>query len=305
VVRKRIQATLTHGLNAEPIEEKLMRIDGTTFDAEVVALPINFKDKATMLVMFADITERKQAEAALRKSEENFRNLSENTVDGISIVAPNGRHVYANRHACEFLGYSPEEILQTSLIDLADPVAYPQLQQRLQDRLVGRPVPTGDARELVSELMGKVRNLSLDLRPAMLDDFGLFAALRWLFERFHGQTGILIQCNYKVTSNQHFPPSVETAAFRIVQESLTNIARHAGVQEAQVNLEIGKTLSIEITDKGTGFDPVHNVKITADSGGLSGMQERARLLGGIVQIYSEKGSGTRVVAEIPLMGGAE
>jgi PAS domain S-box-containing protein len=413
VVRKRIQATLTHDLNAEPIEEKLMRIDGTTFDAEVVALPINFKDKASMLVMFADITERKQAEAALRKSEENFRNLSENTADGILIVAPDGRHIYGNRHACDLLRYSPEEMLQTSQIDLADSAAYPQLQQRLQDRLAGRPGPTmyetvvrrkdgtsfpaditatrtvwqdqtcdlvlfrditehkqaqeaiksqnqriqevsrqlvevqererhllaselhddlgqsltslklmlelasstrttnkqqevmGDARELVSELMGKVRNLSLDLRPAMLDDFGLFAALRWLFERFHGQTGISIQCNYNLTSNQRFPPPVETAAFRIVQESLTNIARHAGVQEAQVNIEIGKTLSIGIADTGTGFDFAHdNVQMTADSGGLSGMQERARLLGGQLQIYSEKGSGTRVVAEIPLTGGA-
>ena len=84
---------------------------------------------------------RQRAEAALRDSVENFRNLAENTSDGILIGAADGRHVYANRQAAELLGYSLEELLQTTLKDLAEPAAYPQLQQRLQDRIAGRPVP--------------------------------------------------------------------------------------------------------------------------------------------------------------------
>ena len=70
-----------------------------------------------------------------------------------------------------------------------------------------------------------------------------------------------------------------------------------------MKIEIGKTLSIEIADKGTGFDFANNIQKMAVSGGFSGMQERARLLGGQVEIYSEKGAGTRVVAWIPLKGG--
>jgi signal transduction histidine kinase len=160
-----------------------------------------------------------------------------------------------------------------------------------------------NARELLVELMDKVRNLSLDLRPAMLDDFGLFATLRWLFERFHTQTGISIRCNYNLDSAQRFPAPVEIGAFRIIQEALTNIARHAAVKEAQVNIEIDKNLAIEIADHGTGFDFSGDINQLASSGGLSGMQERARLLGGKVLIFSKKGAGTRVVAEIPLAGG--
>ena len=410
IVQARIRASMTKGVNAEMVDEKLVRIDGTVFDAEVIALPISLKGNSSMFVMFDDITERKQAESALRKSEENFRNLTENTADGILIGAHDGRHIYANRQACELLGYSPEEMIRTSQMDISDPGAYPSLQKNLQARIAGRPLPKryettlrrkdgrsfpveisgtrtvwqdqtcdlvlfrditerkqaqeaiesqnqriqevsrqllevqerekhllaselhddlgqsltslklmlelasstrttnkqlevmGNARELVSELMGKVRDISLDLRPAMLDDFGLFAALRWLFERFHGQTGITIRCNIDLNNKQRFSSPVETAAFRIIQEALTNIARYAGVQKAQVNLVIGENLSIEITDKGTGFDFTQEIQSIADSGGLSGMQERARLLGGQVEIHSEKGSGTRVVAVIPISG---
>ena len=89
----------------------------------------------------SDISQRKQAEMDARLREGNFRNLAESILDGILIGTADGRHIFANRHASEILGYSPEEIIQTSQRDLADPAAYPLLQQRLQDRIAGRPVP--------------------------------------------------------------------------------------------------------------------------------------------------------------------
>jgi signal transduction histidine kinase len=159
-----------------------------------------------------------------------------------------------------------------------------------------------EAREMASELMNKVRNLSLDLRPAMLDDFGLFVALRWLFDLFQSRTGISVKCDHDLDSKQRFDPHVETAAFRIIQEALTNIARYASVKEAKVTLLSGKTLSIEIADKGTGFNVAQVTQNAAKSAGLSGMQERAHLLGGSVNIISKPGAGTRVIAEIPLRG---
>ena len=162
-----------------------------------------------------------------------------------------------------------------------------------------------EGRELVSELMDKVRNLSLDLRPAMLDDFGLFPALRWLFDRLQSQMGISIHCNCDLESNQRFEPHIETAAFRIIQEALTNVARHASVREARVTVSTGKAISIEISDSGTGFDASRIAQNATVSAGLSGMQERARLLGGHVEFQSKPGAGTRVLAEIPLGEGVQ
>ncbi len=161
-----------------------------------------------------------------------------------------------------------------------------------------------EARGLVTELMNKVRNLSLELRPAMLDDFGLFAALDWLYERFGSQAGISIECIYDVDRNRRFEPQVETAAFRIIQEALTNIARHASVTEAQVTVTCNDCLSIEVFDRGAGFDLAEAIQNAAHTAGLSGMQERARLLGGSVKIVSAPGAGTRVLAQIPLTGSA-
>jgi signal transduction histidine kinase len=95
-----------------------------------------------------------------------------------------------------------------------------------------------------------------------------------------------------------FAPDVETAAFRIVQEALTNVARHARVAVAEVNLEARVDgLELRIEDRGVGFELA--MARPGGSGGLAGMQERARLLGGRVRIESQPGRGTRLVAELP------
>ena len=95
-----------------------------------------------------------------------------------------------------------------------------------------------------------------------------------------------------------FAPEVETAAFRIVQEALTNVARHAGVTEVHVSLEARSDgLELRVEDRGVGFDPA--TARPGESGGLAGMRERARLLGGRVLVDSAPGRGTRLVAELP------
>src|SRR6185369_16335046 len=92
-----------------------------------------------------------------------------------------------------------------------------------------------EARALVDELMSRVSNLSLDLRPAMLDDLGLLPALVWLFERYTQQTSIAVEFERSGMEGR-FASEVETAAFRLVQEALTNVARHAGVKQVTVRL---------------------------------------------------------------------
>jgi PAS domain S-box-containing protein len=157
------------------------------------------------------------------------------------------------------------------------------------------------ARELTAELLQRVHDLSLDLRPAMLDDLGLGPALLWLVERYASQTGVEVSlaCSGLET---RLNPQVETAAYRIVQEALTNVARHSGAKHATVDCTAEHaTLRVQVADEGVGFD-AEAVPIGASSG-LVGMEERARSTGGRLWTRSASGRGTKVVAELPLSEG--
>jgi PAS domain S-box-containing protein len=156
-----------------------------------------------------------------------------------------------------------------------------------------------EALALVDGLMTQVRNLSLDLRPTMLDDLGLLPALLWHCGRYTDRTGIHVDFRHTNLEGRRFGPKVETAAYRIVQEALTNVARHADVDEVAVRLwtEQG-ILNVRIEDQGAGFDPEH--AMAAESSGLVGMRERAILLGGSLTIESTPGAGTRLAAQLPL-----
>ncbi len=156
------------------------------------------------------------------------------------------------------------------------------------------------AQGLVNDLMGRVRDLSLDLRPAMLDDLGLLHALLWQVERYSAQTGIRVLLTHTGIEERNLKPEMETAAYRIVQEALTNIARHAAVDEAKVSVSAdAENLCVQIADKGKGFDSQLALAKGASSG-LAGMRERAQLLGGKLMIESTDGIGTVVTALLPL-----
>jgi signal transduction histidine kinase len=158
----------------------------------------------------------------------------------------------------------------------------------------------GEARSLVADLMGRVRALSLELRPTMLDDLGLLPTVLWHIERYTGQTGIGVGFQHSGI-DRRFPAEVETAAYRIVQEALTNVARYAGVRDVAVRCWLDQAhLCVQVEDKGAGFDPEAALAAGATSG-LAGMRERASLLGGTLSIESAPGAGTRVRADLPLV----
>jgi PAS domain S-box-containing protein len=158
----------------------------------------------------------------------------------------------------------------------------------------------GEAQTMVSELMALVRDLSLDLRPAMLDDLGLLPALLWHLDRYTAQTRVRVTFKHNGLERRRFAPEIETAAYRIVQEALTNVARHAGVGEVAVRLWTDQdTLSVKIEDRGTGFD-VEAALAASNTTGLAGMRERAVLLDGQLTVESSPAAGTCVTAELPL-----
>jgi len=157
-----------------------------------------------------------------------------------------------------------------------------------------------EAQQLVHRLIERVRGLSLDLRPAMLDDLGLVSALLWHFDRYTAQTRIQVNFEQSLPRMARFPSSIETATYRIVQEALTNVARHAAVTEATVRLwTSGDRVYVQIQDAGIGFDP-EVVRTGETSSGLSGMRERAALLGGTLSVDSALGAGARLTAEFQL-----
>jgi signal transduction histidine kinase len=133
----------------------------------------------------------------------------------------------------------------------------------------------------------------------MLDDLGLLAALTWHFDRYTKQTNIQVGFKHSGLEGSRLEPEIETAAYRIIQEGLTNVARHGRVDRVEVDIRTDeKVLVIKIKDQGVGFDP-DSLPLSC-TGGLSGMRERAFMLGGRLNIESASGTGTMLIAELPL-----
>jgi PAS domain S-box-containing protein len=152
---------------------------------------------------------------------------------------------------------------------------------------------------IVDDLIVQVRSLSLELRPTILDDLGLIPALLWYFNRYTTQTNIKVRFKHQGIQDR-FAHNFETAVFRIVQEALTNVARYAEVNQVSVRLLLeDNILTLEITDKGKGFDKEQMLS-TNLSAGITGMIERAALLGGHLDIKSAPGRGCQIRATLPL-----
>lgn len=167
--------------------------------------------------------------------------------------------------------------------------------------LAPSPQSLADGRAALKSLTALIRNLWQELRPALLDDLGLLSALQWYFERIAVGSSLQVDFRQQGVEGRRFDPDIETAAYRTVQEALTNVTRHAGVKEAQVIVCADeRSLRVEVLDEGKGFD-TRGGRLSRDgSCGLVGMSERVRLLGGTFTITSQPGKGTRLVAEFPL-----
>ncbi|HEX5689859.1 MAG TPA: PAS domain-containing sensor histidine kinase, partial [Roseiflexaceae bacterium] len=166
------------------------------------------------------------------------------------------------------------------------------------------PVHIRNAQALVNDLTRYVRRLSIELRPAALDDLGLIAAIARLVKRYSDYVGVHIVLQHSVL-DEVLPPQVALTAYRVVQEALTNVARHAGVNSATLQIWTAHDrLYVQVADNGRGFDVTSMVE-DEQSSGLLGMSERVRLLDGILTIDSAPGAGTCVLAELPLCPGQD
>jgi two-component system sensor histidine kinase UhpB len=175
--------------------------------------------------------------------------------------------------------------------------------------LLEETVTTAEARQRIAETralahqtLRAVRNLSIDLRPSALDDLGLLPALRWYVKEYQQKCGVEVEFSAS-GFKERLLSEIETALYRIVQESLTNTAKHAHARKVWVSLsEDGELVRASVRDDGRGFD-AHTVLKTPwqDRGlGLAGMTERATLLNGTVRIVSQPGQGCLIDVSVPV-----
>jgi PAS domain S-box-containing protein len=272
-------------------EEREVWKDGRVTWALTTKMPL--RDEAGRVAgtfgISTDITDRKHAEAALRRAYVRLR-LSRRRLRVLSRRLVEAQEAERRRIAREL----HDEVGQV-LTGL-------KLSLEMADRRAaggdGAAAPLAEAKGLVNGLMARVRALSLDLRPTMLDDLGLLPALLWQFEQYAARTGVRVDFEH-AGLERRFRPEVETAAYRIAQEALTNVARHAGVAEVRVRLWAkDDALLLQVEDQGAGFD-LEAADSVGRSSGLSGMRERAALLGGRLTLASAPGSGTTLAVELP------
>jgi signal transduction histidine kinase len=164
------------------------------------------------------------------------------------------------------------------------------------------PARLEDSLGLIDRVLQQVRALSLDLRPSMLDDLGLVPALRWYLNRQAERAGFSVELHTDQML-ERFAPDLETTCFRIAQEALNNIVRYARAKYVVVELhQRDNVLQLTISDDGVGFDvgAARRSAATGGSLGLVSMQERAVLVGGLIEFDSTPDRGTTIVVQLPL-----
>lgn len=239
-----------------------------------------------MLGSQIDITELKQQQAELASTSARLQQLSRRLLE----VQETERH-----HLARELHDEIGQVLTAAKIHLQSAALAPELQGLA--RQLEEPVA------MLDRLLAQVRSLSLNLRPPLLDDFGLVRALRWLLQQPRESTGGPEVHLATDPALGRFDPALETACFRIAQEALTNALRHARAKTIQLTLGLQTgALRLGVRDDGVGFDAAAARRRSESGGslGLLGMHERASLAGGTLTLLSVPGRGTEVEAVFPL-----
>lgn len=260
-----------------PFEGTATRKDGTRFDVAGVSVPVAMPDGTVEIyALMRDVTEQNRAQAALRAYPQRLIETQE--AEGLRIA----------RELHDEIG---QALTGASMLLNVDASAPPQ---QIETRLA-------EARSVLQELSGRVRSLAINLRPPLLDDLGLINALKNLFQRYERQTGIHVDFAHDRDTGRRFPSAIELTAYRIVQEALTNVARHAAVRDVAVDLLADEDcVRIKVVDRGKGFE---RGAAGQESAGLMGMEERVHAAGGQLTITSSPGRGTRIEAALPLRSG--
>ncbi|MDH4288945.1 MAG: PAS domain S-box protein [Aquincola sp.] len=278
----RRQASRQEGGPAARVPGLLTRGDGAVRDIEIVLAPLPDHGQTVLQMVIDDVTERRRAAADLERTGQMLRLLQANVVE-----AREEERRRISRELHDELGQRLTA-LKMELTGLADRSGLGAGDPRLAGMLT-----------MLDETVAAVRRIASDLRPLMLDDLGLNAAIEWLARDMARRSGIDIAVQL---DDAHPPPTgrLATALYRMVQEGLTNAARHARARHVDVDLcRDGDVLVLSVTDDGVGLPEDGPQR---DGGyGLMGMRERVAMLGGTLEVGNADGArGTRLTVRVPL-----
>jgi PAS domain S-box-containing protein len=257
--------------------------DESVINVEITGHEIVYRNIPARLVLCNDVTEKLKTEENLKRSYQEIRQLASN----IEKIREEEKIKIA-REIHDELGQQ--------LTGLKMDVAW--LSKKLDAKDTILLDKTREIMQLLDQAVKSVRRIASELRPGLLDDLGLVAAIEWQGEEFEKRSGIKVQFDHEI-KNETIPPALATGLFRIYQESLTNVARHAHASRVMVSLhQTDDEVVLEITDDGKGFDSkdIKNKKTL----GLLGMKERTMMMGGKYEVVSNPGKGTTVVVSVPL-----
>jgi len=267
-------------------EIRLQSRKGAPLSVQLSLNPLRLESTKAVCLIASDLSEMKRAEQELRASSEQLRNLAAHL---LSVREEERARI--SREVHDELGQS----LTAVKMDLA------WLAGRLPRRNGQMLKRIRSTRQLADDIIQSIRRISTELRPAVLD-LGLAEAVEWQVQEFQTRSGI--QCTVRLLTREVVASNASTAMFRIFQETLTNVARHAKATRTEVVLQKQQDwLVLLIRDNGRGFDQAD--PSLSKSLGLLGMRERAAILGGRVNISSAPGKGTTVTAWIPLRSPGE
>lgn len=263
-------------------ERKLKRKDGSILDIEINA---KFLSDGRFLAFIRDITERKKAEDELNSSYKAIRKLTSHLQN-----AREEERTHIAREIHDELGQQLT-VLKMDVSWLNKKIKQLENQQ-LNDKAT-------EIVQMLNDTVNTVRRISSDLRPVLLDDLGLAAAIEWHLMEFGKRSGIKTEF-FTLESAIEIPRAIATGLFRIYQESITNIARHSEATEVMVELFVeDKVVTMAISDNGKGFD-VTNIGRKKTLGVL-GMQERTVMMGGTFRIKRNPAKGMKVEVQVPVL----
>ncbi|MBV8140370.1 MAG: PAS domain S-box protein, partial [Deltaproteobacteria bacterium] len=267
-----------------------LRVDGQEFPIEASISQTNVEGGKLFTVILRDISRRKAAEEALSRSEERLRALATRLQQAREEEAMRiARELHDQLGRCLTAMKMDVDGIGRGLAGAVAEADFGALLERVKRM-----------NETLDETVYTVRRISAELRPGVLDDLGLAAAIEWQARDFQARSGV--SCVVRVPEEDlPLSPDQATAMFRIFQESLTNVARHAQATKVWVNLsEEEGAVVLEIEDDGVGISPARLAE--RHSLGLLGMRERVAVFGGEIEFAGMPGQGTAVVVRMPVLG---